>query len=82
MQAYWRKRLTLEMEAPPPFSFWVAECWAQLGAKDQAFFWLEKLCQERSYWAIYLNVVPTLDPLRSDPRFRALLRRVGLPQAD
>jgi TolB-like protein/DNA-binding winged helix-turn-helix (wHTH) protein/Tfp pilus assembly protein PilF len=82
MQAYWRKRLALEMEDSQPFSFWVAECWAQLGAKDQAFLWLEKLCLERSYWAIYLNVVPTLDPLRSDPRFTTLLRRVGLPQAN
>src|SRR5262245_25444738 len=78
MQAYWRKRLAWEMEDSRPSPFWVAECWAQLGNKEQAFVWLEKLCQERSYWAIYLNVVPTLDPLRSDPRFSELLRSIGL----
>src|SRR5262245_19571120 len=79
MHAYWRKRLAWEMGDSQPSPLWVAECWAQLGNKDQAFVWLEKLCQERSYWAIYLNVVPTLDPLRSDPRFAGLLRRIGLP---
>jgi serine/threonine-protein kinase len=80
MQDYWRKRLTCEMQTSSPFPFWIAECQAQLGRKEQAFAWLEKLCEDRSYWAIYLNVVPTLDPLRSDPRFTNLLRRIGLDQ--
>ena len=82
MKAYWRNRLAWEMEDPQPSPFWVAECWASLDNKEQAFVWLEKLCQERSYWAIYLNVVPTLDPLRSDPRFADLLRRIGLPNSN
>jgi TolB-like protein/DNA-binding winged helix-turn-helix (wHTH) protein len=80
MQDYWRKRLTCEMRTSSPYPFWIAECWAQLGDKEQAFAWLEKLRQEHSYWAIYLNVVPTLDPLRGDPRFQNLLRRIGFPQ--
>ena len=80
MPAYWLKRLAWEMEDAQPSTFWVAECWAQLGNQEQAFVWLEKLCQERSYWTIYLNVVPTLDRLRSDPRFVALVRRIGLAQ--
>ena len=50
--------------------------------KEQAFLWLEKLCQEHSYWAIYLKVVPTLVPLRSDPRFAGLLQRIGLPNSN
>ena len=78
MQSYWQKRLLGEIKSSQPFPLWVAECWAQLGNKQQALVWLEQLCQERSYWAIYLNVVPTLDPLRSDPRFQDLLRRIGL----
>lgn len=49
-----------------------------LGDKDQAFVWLEKAYQERSYFLAYLKVVPLADPLRSDPRFDKLLARIGL----
>ena len=51
-----------------------------LGNKDQAFVWLEKAYQERSNYLVYLNVFPIVDPLRSDPRFADLVRRVGLPR--
>ncbi len=51
-----------------------------LDDKDQAFVWLEKAFQERSNYVAYLKVFPILDPLRSDPRFAELVRRVGLPQ--
>jgi TolB-like protein/DNA-binding winged helix-turn-helix (wHTH) protein/Flp pilus assembly protein TadD len=49
-----------------------------LGDKDQAFVWLEKAFQERSNFMAYLKVFPIVDPLRSDPRFGDLVRRVGL----
>ena len=51
-----------------------------LGDKDKAFEWLEKAFQERSNYVAYLKVFPIVDPLRSDPRYADLLRRVGLPQ--
>jgi tetratricopeptide (TPR) repeat protein len=50
-----------------------------LGDKDRAFEWLEKAAEERSNLMIFLAVHPPLDPLRTDPRFHALLRRIGLP---
>jgi serine/threonine protein kinase/tetratricopeptide (TPR) repeat protein len=50
-----------------------------LGDKDQAFVWLEKACQERAGQISWLKVEPKFDPLRSDPRFTELLRRLGLP---
>jgi hypothetical protein len=50
-----------------------------LGQKDQAFAWLEKAYQERSNYLLFLNVIPSMVPLRSDPRLQDLIRRVGLP---
>ena len=60
-----------------PYS--VALVHAGLGDRDQALAWLEKAHVERSDYMAYLNREPMLDGLRSDPRFAALVRRVGLP---
>jgi len=49
---------------------------AQLGNKDAAFKYLEDVYQQRGIWMTYLRVEPRLDPLRDDPRFQDLLRRV------
>jgi serine/threonine-protein kinase len=51
---------------------------AGLGQKDQAFAWLEKAYEEHSSWMWVIKVEPRLDNLRPDPRFAALVRRVGL----
>jgi hypothetical protein len=56
----------------------LANVYIGLGDKDQAFFWLEKAYQERSYYLAFLKVFPGDDSLRSDPRFADLLRRMGL----
>lgn len=57
----------------------VAIVYAALGETDQAFEWLEKGYRERDGWLLNLNVDPALDPLRSDPRFARLVKRMGLP---
>ncbi len=49
-----------------------------LGELDPAFSWLERGCDEREVSLVWLNVEPRLDPLRSDPRFHGLRRRMGL----
>jgi TolB-like protein/Tfp pilus assembly protein PilF len=45
---------------------------------EQAFVWLEKAYQEQSNMLQFLKVHPYFDPIRGDPRFADLLRRVGL----
>jgi TolB-like protein/Tfp pilus assembly protein PilF len=57
----------------------IALVYAGLGKKDEAFLWLEKSFAARDKGLIYLKIDPCLDPLRSDPRFQDLVRRVGLP---
>jgi tetratricopeptide (TPR) repeat protein len=51
-----------------------------LGDKDQALTFLERAYEEQDPGLFYLKVSPFLDPLRSEPRFQALLRRVNFPQ--
>jgi serine/threonine protein kinase/Tfp pilus assembly protein PilF len=60
-----------------PFAF--AFIYIGLGEKDRAFTWLEKDYEQRGNPMVFLKAEPLFDPLRSDPRFHALLRRVGLP---
>ena len=77
---YWQKRLEQEIEELKQeldTAFDLAEIYAQLGEKDQAFAWLERAYKERSFMMLYLKSAPNLDPLRSDRRFADLLRRVG-----
>jgi hypothetical protein len=58
----------------------MAVIYAGLGEKDEAFSWLQRAYDERSYiLAVYLNTDSRLDSLRSDPRFDELRRRIGLP---
>jgi TolB-like protein/DNA-binding winged helix-turn-helix (wHTH) protein/Flp pilus assembly protein TadD len=55
----------------------IAMIYASLGDTDQAMNWLEKGYEERFNPGVLLR--PGFDPLRSDPRFQNLLRRIGLP---
>jgi hypothetical protein len=61
-------------------AFLIATFYADLGDKEQAFVWLNTAYQERDFLLISLNTNFRLDPLRSDPRFAELVRKVGLPQ--
>lgn len=58
----------------------IATFYADMGDKDQAFHWLNVAYQEHDWLLIGLNTYFQLDPLRSDPRFAELVRKVGLPQ--
>ncbi|MGA8506417.1 MAG: tetratricopeptide repeat protein [Candidatus Sulfotelmatobacter sp.] len=58
----------------------IAELYADRGDKDQAFQWLDTAFQEHDQLLIGLKTDFTFEPLRSDPRFAELVRKVGLPQ--
>jgi len=51
-----------------------------LGENERAFEWLERAFEDRAWAVMWLKVDPRLDPLRDDPRFSSLLRRIGLEQ--
>jgi serine/threonine-protein kinase len=57
----------------------LARVYVGLGDKDQATAWLEKAYEERSTGFYLLKVDPMWDPLRPDPSFQELQRRIGLP---
>ncbi len=56
----------------------IASIHTRLGEQDQAFEWLEKAYEQRFSLMPWLKLDPSLDSLRSDPRFNALLRKIGL----
>jgi serine/threonine-protein kinase len=58
----------------------VAFATLQLGLENwsEALTWTERACAERRGWVVYLNVNAIVDPLRGDPRFRAVVAKVGL----
>jgi TolB-like protein/Tfp pilus assembly protein PilF len=56
----------------------IALVYAGLGEKTEAFKWLEDAYHAHDVGLVYLKVDPCLAPLRSDPRFDDLMRRVGL----
>jgi serine/threonine protein kinase/Tfp pilus assembly protein PilF len=69
-------RLAKQKYVAPHF---FAGIYADLGEDDCAIEYLERSYEENSHWLIYLHIDPSMDGLRSNPRFQDLLRRVGLP---
>jgi TolB-like protein len=60
--------------------FMIARLYADLGDKEQAFQWLDTAYREHDWLLMALNTEFQLDPVRTDPRFAELVRKVGLPQ--
>ncbi|HEV8384210.1 MAG TPA: hypothetical protein VGQ11_05000, partial [Candidatus Acidoferrales bacterium] len=58
----------------------VAMVYGGLGDKEQALTWLEKAYEERSWWMSWIQVDPSLDALRSEPRFQAIVKKMNFPQ--
>jgi len=66
---------------PAPMDTWgLAEIYTALGEKDEAFRWLEAGFDSRWTWMPWIEKSSALAPLRDDPRFQDLARRIGIPQ--
>jgi TolB-like protein/DNA-binding winged helix-turn-helix (wHTH) protein len=50
----------------------------KLDDRNLAFDWLEKSYQHHDYWLLFINVEPEMDSVRSDPRFQAVVKRLGV----
>jgi len=58
----------------------IAEIHIGLGEIDEAFVWLERGFQQRNGWLIHMRDNPRYDPLRTDPRYLDLVRRMNFPE--
>ena len=58
----------------------IATAYLGLGEYGRALDWTERAHAERRGWLAYLRVNPMFDPLRDDPRFQALVRRMNFPE--
>lgn len=56
----------------------MADIYLALGARDAALSWLERAYEERDTTLALLKIYPAYDPVRSDPRFQAVLEKIGL----
>jgi TolB-like protein/DNA-binding winged helix-turn-helix (wHTH) protein len=83
---FWQKHLELYLQAVKQpgshiFATGLASDYALAGENDKAFAWLDKAYEEREGQAItLLKVDPSFNNLRTDPRFSALLRKIGLSE--
>jgi serine/threonine-protein kinase len=81
MKGYWQKRLDIEIEDEKRGDVWtyvMASLYARVSDKKQALLWLERGYQARDDRFSFLKVDPVFDPLRADPKFIDLIRRIGL----
>ena len=61
-------------------AYQIAEACAWRGEKDRAFEWLERAYIQRDGGLSFIKIAPMLTPLRGDPRFKALLHKLRLPE--
>lgn len=73
------RRILAELERTGGDTLRVAQIHLTLGARDEALRWLEAAYEERNSNVPWIGITPSLRPLRNDPRFADLLRRMKLP---
>lgn len=74
------KELRSESQSRYVSGFFVSWVCIGLGKNEEALQWLERAYQQKDYQLSWISVSPVFDPIRSDPRFVALMRRADPPQ--
>ena len=74
-------RILGEVRGSALYPLGVAYAYAALGELGAAFDWLEKALERRNLTLTWIHAAPSADPIRSDPRFEDVLRRMGLPES-
>jgi len=75
----WLRRAIDQRATSFEMPYQIATIYASLGEVDATVRWLEQAIEERTGALILLNVYPAFGPVRQDPRFRAIVARVGIP---
>ena len=71
---------TMEKDFAIGFAYQIAQIHAWRGEKDQAFAWLDRAYAIHDAGLVRLPYDPAMDPLRADPRFAALIQKMGFPK--
>ena len=72
------RKMTEEAKAGSRRPYEVAYFAIMTGDRALALDWLEKAYQHHDYWMLFINVDPGYDSIRSDPRFQAIIHRLGV----
>jgi tetratricopeptide (TPR) repeat protein len=61
-------------------AFWIALMFADRRQDTQAFEWLDRAYRQKDPAIQYIKMTPDLDPLKGDPRYKALIDKMHLPE--
>jgi serine/threonine protein kinase/tetratricopeptide (TPR) repeat protein len=76
----WTDQASKNSLASSLHSYGVARLFVLLGKKDEAMSWLQKGLAARAGGMVFLKCDPVFDPLRSDPAFQAIIRKMNFPE--
>ena len=69
-----------EIQGRTNSAFSMAEVYVALGDKEQALNYLRQAMKERCGWVVFMKVLPSLGPLRSDMRYQEMLAEINFPE--
>jgi len=78
IKGYWLQALENDKKEVGHEAGSLSSYYARLGDREQAFYWLDRAFDQHAPWLVYAKVTSVYDNLRSDPRYAAFLKRMGL----